>query len=86
MSFEELERSGGFHLRRDDALEVFLDWEDVDGAELTLVDDELKDAAEGLCLLAFPMEVLADGDFMEREGSVVGLWLEGEALIHVVVP
>ena len=46
--FEELQRTTALHLAADDARQVVLDGQDVDGHNLVLIDHELEDAAEGL--------------------------------------
>ena len=46
--FQELERATALHLAADDACQVILDGQDVDGDDFVLIDHELQDALEGL--------------------------------------
>ena len=83
---EELDGRVGVHLGGDDADEVFLDGEDIDGGDLVVVDDEFEDAAEALGFLAFPMEMDADGDVFEREAGFIVNGGEDEFGVRVAVP
>src|SRR5438445_9023106 len=48
MSLQQLERTRGAHLRRDDARDVFLDGDVVNGRETAVVFDDAQRAAEDL--------------------------------------
>ena len=86
MGLEQLEARRGAHLARDDALEVSLYGQLIDGAYLVRLHHKVQGAEEGLCLLAFPMEVDAYGHVAEREGGVGALRMEGERAVLVAVP
>ena len=67
VGFQELKGRTGVHLRRDDALQIFLDGNIVDGPGLVAVGDKAQRAFEALLFLLLPVELLADGDALEGE-------------------
>ena len=85
--FQELERATALHLATDDACQVVLDGQDVDGDDFVLIDHELQYALEGLRFLALPMELLTDCDAMKRErGCSFVLRPERQFLINIISP
>ena len=86
MGFEQLERRGGAHLAGDDAFEVLLDGQLVDGAYLVGFDHQPQCAAEGLRLVALPVETDTDDDILERKRGVAAFGGEEQFAILVAIP
>ena len=81
VGFQELQVRGSAHLAADDAEEVVLNADIVDGQPLAafLVLCYSQSPAEGLVLTALPVKVLADGHPVEGEavGRLVGIYAVG---------
>ena len=86
MSLEQFDTRRGAHLARYHTLEIFLDVDDVDGSNLVGFHHELQLSVEHLRLLAFPVEVNADGHVVERERGILGVETEGEFAILIATP
>ena len=86
MGFQELQGRSGVHLGGDDAGQIVFCRHLVDGGNLSFVDHQTQGAEEGLCFLAFPVEIDADGYVFEREGGIVFQRGEGQLPVHVSVP
>ena len=86
MGLEELGGRGGRHLAGDDAGQVALYGQVVDGHNLIGLDHDAKRALEGLRLLALPVEVDTNGDIFQRERGTHALWTEGEVTIERATP
>ena len=85
MRLEELRRGGRFHFRGDDAHQVVLHRQAVDGEEASVSDQEMQLAAERLCLPTLPVKAHTDGDIPERERGVGVTGAEEECrLLHAV--
>ena len=85
-SLEEFLRTGGFHLAGDDAHEIVLHGQLVDGHDLFLIHDEAQAPLEGLRLLTLPVELHADGHIREREGGVITHGRELQVAVELPVP
>ena len=84
---QELERATALHLATDDACQVVLDGQDVDGDDFVLIDHKLEDALEGLRFLTLPMELLTDCNIVESERTSLPLLRpERQFLIDIVSP
>ena len=86
MGFQEFGRRCGSHLTRDDARQVFLYWQFVDGHNLIGLYHDTQGTFKHLRLFALPVEVHPDGHVVERERSVGGLWGKGEVPIEGASP
>ena len=86
MGLQQLDAAGGLHLAGDDADQVFLDGQQVDGRYLVGLHHQSECAVEHLCLLALPVEVDTDGDVVERERSVALLRGESQLAVLVAIP
>ena len=87
VGLEEFEAGAGAHLGGDDAEEVVLEADDVDGRHGAVLDDEFQRPGEGLFLFPFPVEILADLDAVELERRLGeegrdGLGLEIELVVE----
>ena len=83
---QKLEGGGGAHLAADDADQIVLDRQLVDGHQAAGIDDDAQRAAEGLHLLALPVEAEADGDIGEGKRGALGLREEKELIVQRAVP
>ena len=73
MGLQQFERRVGAHLTRDDAQQVILNAQHVDGRELAILDDEVQRALKRLVLLSFPVETHTDGHRLERKRGFLGI-------------
>ena len=73
MRLQQLERRGAAHLAGDDALEILLDGQLVDCANLVGLHHQMQRAAEGLRLFALPVETYADDHVLKRERCIGAL-------------
>ena len=83
MSLEQFERRCGAHLAGDDALEVLLHWQFVDGQHLVGLNQQSEGSGEGLRLMALPVEARTNGDVVQRERGIAGQ--RGEAQLAVLL-
>ena len=81
MGLEQLYGRGAAHLGGDNAGEVILDGDAVDGMQFAFDNAQYERTLEGLCLLLLPVKLLADGDAMQTEG---GGCIAGDELNAVV--
>ena len=87
MRLQQFFRGVGAHFAGDDAYEVVFQREDVDGGEAFVLDNEFQQAAEGLVLAPLPVEVDADGDFLELKSAVCRLGgLQYQGVEGLVLP
>ena len=84
--FQEFHRAGGTHLAADDTGQVILHVDDVDSHDFLFIHHQAQDSLEGLCLIAFPMEILADNDVLQREIGIFIFRTERKLAIDLSVP
>ena len=86
MGLQELHTRGAAHLARYHAGKIFLHRQLVDSHNLIGLNHNAQGSLKGLCLLALPMEVNADGHIVERERGIVGLWGKCQVTILGAAP
>ncbi len=91
MGLQQLGRRCGAHLAGYDALQVFLYGYLVDGHHLVGLYYQAQRSAEGLLLVALPVESVADDDVAQREGRLAavargGLWCEAQLAVLLSAP
>ncbi len=87
MGLEQFERSRGAHLAGNDAEQVILHGQHVDGGDATVFHNQFQCALECLVLLAFPVKTHADGHIAQRErGSVLVNGGEEQLVVATAAP
>ena len=70
MSLEKFQGGGGFHFRRDDAQQVILNADNIDGTQAVPACHNLKRTCKTLVLSLLPMEILSDDNIVEHKGRL----------------